>query len=160
MKIWRIMPWWWKGLLLLNVLILAIISFSFFRITAWMSPRSGYYVYVEHGMVCGNRNLGLKRPPAIPFGSFELFQSGVYEPWRFLPDVWLDGPLAPGFKFPIHIVVGAIAIILIYSGVRIARAARRGVMGLCRTCQYDLRGNVSGVCPECGRQVDARGNTV
>ena len=30
--------------------------------------------------------------------------------------------------------------------VRAARIRR----GLCLTCSYDLRGNVSGVCPECG----------
>jgi hypothetical protein len=31
------------------------------------------------------------------------------------------------------------------------RRARRGArLGLCRHCSYDLRGNVSGVCPECG----------
>ena len=26
--------------------------------------------------------------------------------------------------------------------------------GLCRNCQYDLTGNVSGVCPECGSKID------
>ena len=27
---------------------------------------------------------------------------------------------------------------------------RRGAHGLCINCGYDLRGNTSGVCPECG----------
>ncbi len=31
---------------------------------------------------------------------------------------------------------------------RLIRAARKE--GLCKTCEYDLTGNVSGVCPECG----------
>jgi purine-cytosine permease-like protein len=31
---------------------------------------------------------------------------------------------------------------------RVVRRRRRG--GFCRHCGYNLRGNVSGVCPECG----------
>ncbi len=31
-----------------------------------------------------------------------------------------------------------------------ARRYRRGKRGCCKTCGYDLTGNVSGVCPECG----------
>ena len=31
-----------------------------------------------------------------------------------------------------------------------ARAARRRARGQCGRCSYDLTGNVSGVCPECG----------
>ena len=34
-------------------------------------------------------------------------------------------------------------------GLRRERRAK----GLCERCGYDLRGNVSGVCPECGRGV-------
>ena len=34
-------------------------------------------------------------------------------------------------------------------GFRLSRR-RRLLPGLCRSCDYNLRGNVSGVCPECG----------
>jgi hypothetical protein len=33
---------------------------------------------------------------------------------------------------------------------------RRVVAGLCPACDYDLTGNVSGVCPECGKEVVRR----
>jgi hypothetical protein len=33
------------------------------------------------------------------------------------------------------------------------RAPRRQRRGLCPNCGYDLTGNVSGVCPECGTPV-------
>ena len=36
------------------------------------------------------------------------------------------------------------------------REARRSA-GLCLRCGYDLRGNVSGACPECGTPTPARG---
>jgi uncharacterized RDD family membrane protein YckC len=31
-----------------------------------------------------------------------------------------------------------------------------GTTGTCEACQYDLRGNVSGICPECGTPVSER----
>jgi hypothetical protein len=36
------------------------------------------------------------------------------------------------------------------------RRWRHGRRGCCRKCGYDLTGNVSGVCPECGRAVAAQ----
>ena len=33
---------------------------------------------------------------------------------------------------------------------------RRPARGVCHSCRYDLTGNVSGVCPECGTEVEAK----
>ena len=32
--------------------------------------------------------------------------------------------------------------------------ARKKECGLCRECEYNLRGNISGICPECGQPVN------
>jgi hypothetical protein len=40
--------------------------------------------------------------------------------------------------------------------VRDSLAAAADAQTLCRACGYDLTGNVSGVCPECGTATDAR----
>ena len=39
------------------------------------------------------------------------------------------------------------------------RRLQRATVGLCPTCGYDLRGNVSGVCPECGDVAKASGGS-
>lgn len=36
---------------------------------------------------------------------------------------------------------------------RLLRTSLRAARGQCLRCGYDLRGNTSGVCPECGRRV-------
>ena len=43
------------------------------------------------------------------------------------------------------------AVFGIYPAIRgYRRFRRRGKSGLCRNCNYDLTGNTSGTCPECG----------
>ena len=45
-------------------------------------------------------------------------------------------------------VAGVVAYVV--SERRDARRLRRVLRGRCESCDYDLTGNVSGVCPECG----------
>ena len=65
--------------------------------------------------------------------------------WQFirLP----DAALARVTLWPIELVLGGIAI------SAWASARRRRSTGACRSCGYDLSGNVSGRCPECGTAV-------
>ena len=41
--------------------------------------------------------------------------------------------------------------------IRDTRRCRLAERGLCSQCKYDLRGNVSGVCPECGLAIERTG---
>ena len=41
--------------------------------------------------------------------------------------------------------------------IRLFRKRKRRVRGHCHVCSYDLAGNTSGVCPECGAAVSVRG---
>jgi hypothetical protein len=45
---------------------------------------------------------------------------------------------------------GAVAGAILLGGVLLACAPRRAKSHECPLCHYDLRGNVTGVCPECG----------
>jgi hypothetical protein len=58
--------------------------------------------------------------------------------------------LRPGIRFPIVIplcVVAAASVLLFY------RASHRPKPGFCDNCGYNLTGNVSGICPECGTAI-------
>jgi hypothetical protein len=58
---------------------------------------------------------------------------------RYTRDTWTIPGLLPVAVFGIYPAI---------NGFR--RLRRRGKSGLCRNCNYDLTGNTSGVCPECG----------
>jgi hypothetical protein len=55
---------------------------------------------------------------------------------------------------PLWLLAAALAFL---PAIRLLLRLRRkpGGAGLCRACNYDLTGNVSGVCPECGTAVTA-----
>ena len=60
--------------------------------------------------------------------------------------------------FPIAFVVGsalamAIALLTGVPFLLLRRRSRQSPTGNCQECGYNLTGNVSGVCPECGRRI-------
>ena len=60
-----------------------------------------------------------------------------------------DGSLGTAFnKAIILLLIGAVASLV---ALRI-RERKKGIIrrGMCRKCGYDLRGNTTGTCPECG----------
>jgi hypothetical protein len=65
------------------------------------------------------------------------------------------GP-AVGFILHVHLIVplGLFCIVaIIVRGIVQRARARREQEGLCESCGYNLTGNTSGVCPECGTPV-------
>jgi hypothetical protein len=58
----------------------------------------------------------------------------------------IAAPPAPALLIPL---IPALAAWYLWDRPRELRRERRA-KGLCVRCGYDLRGNVSGVCPECG----------
>jgi hypothetical protein len=53
---------------------------------------------------------------------------------------------------PFLLLPGHVGLMLWYRSPELRRRERRA-KGLCLRCGYDLHGNVSGVCPECGTSV-------
>jgi hypothetical protein len=64
------------------------------------------------------------------------------------------GFLHSGLSFPLWGLLALLAVypIVAFSRGPLRRRRRRG-RGLCIRCGYDLKGNVSGVCPECGETI-------
>lgn len=68
-------------------------------------------------------------------------------------DVWGDRPIVDRtrdpwrVRVPLWLLVGLCGFVAWLAGRRPAKAVEHGG---CARCGYDLRGNVSGTCPECG----------
>jgi hypothetical protein len=56
-----------------------------------------------------------------------------------------------------YAIIGALFATMILLGVTVQwRRRRRFKPGLCNCCAYDVSGNTTGVCPECGTASSAR----
>ena len=85
-----------------------------------------------------------------------LLESLIINPGLWLcPVVWLlaDWTIPEGATVSLLFIVSAWAGVVVGLRVRLKRAAPR--QGHCATCGYDLTGNTSGRCPECGTPVKA-----
>src|SRR5688500_10095318 len=79
----------------------------------------------------------------------------LLNPWNntFLSELWIL--ILPALVCSSLIMANALF------GFRAAwRAIRPGAAGRCLACGYDLTGNVSGTCPECGTAIPARSSSL
>lgn len=87
--------------------------------------------------------------------------TGIYDPSQIpaLRDFWFDQVAEPIASVPYPLVLAlftAPAVIWLASRCRRAIGVRRRLrLGLCSRCGYDLTGNVTGKCSECGAPVAA-----
>ncbi len=146
--------WWWVALGCMTLTVFTI-SNSFFRVMGWTDSQSRYYLYIEHGVVFGNnvKNLGAV-PIARPwYGAFRSYSSPIYSPWTLLPSFNDLGGGEWEFKFPLHVPLLASLLVVVVPLLPFLVKRRRLKAGLCIRCEYNLTGNESGVCPECGTEV-------
>ncbi len=96
---------------------------------------------------------------SVPYPAPESWTEGLsipeWVPWqerdfRYLP----TRPIWAGFAINTVFYGGAVG--LVWFGLGAARQAVRRWRGRCVNCAYDLRGNTSGVCPECGAAIQGR----
>ena len=77
--------------------------------------------------------------------------TGHYPYWFEVSKGWLYGPIGG----PLWVLV---ALLATYPAIAVIRGPvrrfRRRRAGLCVECGYNLTGNVSSVCPECGTEIE------
>ena len=120
------------------------------------------------GAVSGNLTLAIAIPrskpgpqgrqlaTAGPFLGVRFLYS--YQPatasfWSITPDVDVYGASAP--LLGLFLIFGAFPVYAFVMGP--LQRFRHGRRGLCVQCGYDLAGNTSGVCPECGTAIEKKG---
>ncbi len=126
------------------------ISFMYLR----FSDRRTWEVWIGTG---GARVVWGNEPGWPSYGSFGY---GNRFGWRrFVPILWIyrwnirgqRDVLLPSWPIAVPLVI--------WLGLKAERWRYRRRTGHCRHCGYDLTGNVSGRCPECGTNVQSGGRT-
>jgi hypothetical protein len=141
----------WGGLLLSGFV---AVAWMWSHIDTSIHDFGSYPVgYGTDGMVHAFRTLQLAQGDCLfqyyfyPPGSMTVFSDPFERSWIGIDEdhIWLDFPL---WKLFLLVVVPTAFLWWLDRG--------RVPAGHCRVCDYDLTGNVSGVCPECGSKVPIR----
>jgi hypothetical protein len=99
----------------------------------------GWYFLLSSGAVSGNC------PTWMSFDS-----RLEWNEWKIWRPAFSQTPFVTGFVLPLWI---PLVLVVIPTALLIRRDWRRYGPDLCSKCGYNLTGNVSGVCPECGQAV-------
>ena len=83
------------------------------------------------------------------------FQRFVKKRMRLAGIEWDEGDFFGSPFAELRVSYWPLAVLLATYPVIALVRGRRKVPGACRACGYDLTGNVSGRCPECGRPTAA-----
>ena len=73
---------------------------------------------------------------------------------------WTEFAHRLGFRLPgysqgiLYVPVWLLVVATGFPTAILWRRKRRPKAGFCKTCKYDLTGNISGTCPECGTAVE------
>jgi len=82
-----------------------------------------------------------------PWGFFDMDRNTEISSSRYSPSILIDFHFRIRFK---HMML----VLALLTGVAVFRLIRSTpVSGQCSKCRYDLRGNESGTCPECGTNI-------
>ena len=98
---------------------------------------------------------GIDPAPGIPLGrtTFGFGYTNRVSTWRERGSNRRVTDVTQELAFPIWLLAAFTAILPTGGVITLLRRKRLMRHNLCATCGYDLRGNLSGVCPECGRPI-------
>jgi hypothetical protein len=120
-----------------------------------LGAKRGELFLAAMGTPRGSLQVSWKPPPS---GFSIIREDGGKDEWLLL---WWPlfspatiGPPLKGVRLSLFFVIVAANVVTGWSSWRLHRI-RVSLAGCCRDCGYDLRGNVSGACPECGASCHA-----
>lgn len=157
MKITSGKRWWWWVALVCTIIVVVSIPLSFCWLIRWIPPSSGrYHVDITNGCLQIYYLLPVHTISStllLPwYGTFmfEVSPQAVFLNW--LPEYY---PITPGWfiVFPLHVFLVVLLPIVLYPMLPFVNKRQRRKHGLCVMCAYDLTGNESGTCPECGTEI-------
>ena len=132
-----------------SILLAATIVASHFLSIVFQAP------YVSTLLSRGKLGLGTSRLPGVALRDSMLFRvaariepRGPWFPW-FDSFVTLDGWNM--IVIPLWLPLACVSLLTL---VLFIRNRPQPLEGFCMECSYDLTGNVSGVCPECGTKIE------
>ena len=133
------------GMLSVTLLLVAATVVSSWYFVLWKSNAHLYAVKIQHGRILvGWRTTS--HPSDFPGKWVSGHNAGAALEWW--PEMrrghWMDAVLIP-LWMPASLTALAF--------VALMRRRRRGGHDECPVCLYDLTGNVSGICPECGEVI-------
>ena len=113
----------------------------------WFTRCTSSHVLVE--LSIGRALLGVSWDAEFPSGCIVERNSAVHQRWALGLD-YSDRESRLFLDVPLYMVLIAVGIPTAWLWWR----DRRYPKGHCRSCGYNLTGNTSGVCPECGTPVN------
>ncbi|HEY8746696.1 MAG TPA: hypothetical protein VIM11_01900 [Tepidisphaeraceae bacterium] len=125
----------------------SVIDGMFFQ--KWIFRLEGGNVYISYD------RLG-KRSPSVEFSHESRSRLSDDDGMWFWLNTNLRSPV--DFSVAFHLIAPALllAILPTIYVLLLWRGRRREWVGLCPICAYDLTGNTSGVCPECGTTIKSK----
>ena len=123
----------------------------------WPDEPTSYIILTGHGSLSFYRQVlttaqpnGTARDYDLPFG-LRLILTSFAETSSNRGTVWTTHSLHVSYRLLVVVFAAYPTIAFIRGPLRRWRRRRKG---LCLKCGYDLTGNVSGICPECGMAVE------
>ena len=143
--------------LVLSVMMLGLWVFSVMIMSSYATPSSQWLLRIEFGRISFHvqsvNNPGWICLPLHP----QLKDMAARLPWTSFAHSYLGFGL-PAKDQVLPVLYSPVWLLLVAAGFPTAILwwrDRRPKAGFCEVCKYDLTGNESGTCPECGSAVDA-----
>ena len=134
-----------------SILLAITTALSYFRLCVFQAP------YISALLSPGKLGLGTSRLPGVALRDSILFRGGRIEPrGPWFP--WFDSVVTlDGWNMIVIPLWAPLACVSLLTVVLFIRNRARPLKGCCVACSYNLTGNVSGVCPECGTKIETGG---